>query len=57
VENVVDEDGNVIDSGIERIKPDLEVLEDDGIADDDEDDDSEEEFEDEDDTDEEESEE
>ncbi|WP_417941423.1 DNA gyrase subunit A [Flavobacterium sp. RS13.1] len=57
VENVVDEDGNVIDSGIERIKPDLEVLEDDGIADDDEDDDSEEEVEDEDDAEEEESEE
>ncbi|MBZ4042463.1 DNA gyrase subunit A [Flavobacterium hibisci] len=56
-EAVVDEDGNVIESGIERVKPDLEVLEDDGAAEDDEDDDSEEEVEDEDDAEEEESEE
>ncbi len=55
-EVVVDEDGNVIESVIERVKPDLEVLEDDGTADDD-DDDSEEEIEDEDDSEEEESEE
>jgi DNA gyrase subunit A len=40
-EVVVDEDGNVIESAIERVKPDLEVLEDDGtVEDDDEDDDS-----------------
>ncbi|WP_269235713.1 DNA gyrase subunit A [Flavobacterium flavigenum] len=56
-EVVVDEDGNVIESGIERVKPDLEVLEDDSAAEDDEDDDSEEEVEDEDDAEEEESEE
>ncbi|KQB37336.1 DNA gyrase subunit A [Flavobacterium aquidurense] len=56
-EVVVDEDGNVIESAIERVKPDLEVLEDDGIVEDDEDDDSEEEIEEEDDSDEEESEE
>ncbi|MFB9109802.1 DNA gyrase subunit A [Flavobacterium gyeonganense] len=56
-EVVVDEDGNVIESGIERVKPDLEVLEDDVVAEDDEDDDSEEEVEDEDDAEEEESEE
>jgi DNA gyrase subunit A len=57
-EVVVDEDGNVIESAIERVKPDLEVLEDEGpVEDDDEDDDSEEELEDEDDTEEEESEE
>ncbi|MDQ6469494.1 DNA gyrase subunit A [Flavobacterium sp. LHD-80] len=38
-EVVVDEDGNVVESGIERVKPDLdEVLEDDGTADDDDDD-------------------
>jgi DNA gyrase subunit A len=55
-EVVVDEDGNIIESVIERVKPDLEVLEDDGTADDD-DDDSEEEIEDEDDSEEEESEE
>ncbi|MFW0736230.1 MULTISPECIES: DNA gyrase subunit A [unclassified Flavobacterium] len=57
-EVVVDEDGNVIESVIERVKPDLEVLEDDGVVeDDDDDDDSEEELEDEDDSEEEESEE
>ncbi|CAD0008989.1 DNA gyrase subunit A [Flavobacterium salmonis] len=56
-EVVVDEDGNVIESVIERVKPDLEVLEDDGVVEDDEDDDSEEEIEDEDDSEEEESEE
>ncbi|MDP5200418.1 DNA gyrase subunit A [Flavobacterium sp. DG2-3] len=38
----LDEDGNVIESGIERIKPDLEVLEDDGAAEDDDDSDDEE---------------
>jgi DNA gyrase subunit A len=37
-EVVVDEDGNVIESAIERVKPDLEVLEDDGSAEDDDDD-------------------
>ncbi|MBF7093422.1 DNA gyrase subunit A [Flavobacterium sp. ALJ2] len=43
-EVVVDEDGNVIESVIERVKPDLEVLEDDGvIEDEDEDDDVEDE--------------
>lgn len=41
-EVVVDEDGNVIESAIERVKPDLEVLEDDGTADDDDDDDTDE---------------
>jgi DNA gyrase subunit A len=51
-EVVVDEDGNVIESGIERVKPDLEVLEDDGVVEDEDededgDDDSEEEVEDE----------
>ena len=57
-EVVVDEDGNVIESVIERVKPDLEVLEDDGaVEDDDDDDDSTEEVEDEDDSEEEESEE
>ncbi|MEZ0181439.1 DNA gyrase subunit A [Flavobacterium oncorhynchi] len=56
-EVVVDEDGNVIENAIERVKPDLEVLEDDGVVEDDEDDDSEEEIEDEDDSEEEESEE
>jgi len=56
-EVVVDEDGNVIESVIERVKPDLEVLEDDGTAEDDDDDDSDEVEEDEDDTEEEESEE
>lgn len=56
-EVVVDEDGNVVESVIERVKPDLdEVLEDDGTADDDEDD-TEDEVEDEDDSEEEESEE
>ncbi|CAH0335373.1 DNA gyrase subunit A [Flavobacterium sp. CECT 9288] len=39
-EVVVDEDGNVIESAtIERIKPDLEILEDEGVVEDDEDDD------------------
>ncbi|OXB03448.1 DNA gyrase subunit A [Flavobacterium oncorhynchi] len=56
-EVVVDEDGNVIENAIERVKPDLEVLEDDGVVEDDDDDDSEEEIEDEDDSEEEESEE
>lgn len=43
-EVVVDEDGNVIESAIERVKPDLEVLEDDGVVEDeDEEDDVEEE--------------
>ena len=42
-EVVVDEDGNIIEvEGIERVKPVLEVLEDDGTADDDDDDDSDE---------------
>ncbi len=40
-EVVVDENGNVIESGIERIKPDLEVLEDDGVVEDDDDSDDE----------------
>jgi DNA gyrase subunit A len=56
-EVVVDEDGNVIESAIERVKPDLEVLEDEGPVEDDDDDDSDEELEDEDDAEEEESEE
>lgn len=47
-EVVVDEDGNVVESAIERVKPDLEVLEDEGPIEDDEDD-SDEEVEDEDD--------
>ena len=51
-EVVVDEDGNVIESAIERVKPDLEVLEDD-VVEDDEEDDSDEEIEDEDDSEEE----
>lgn len=55
-EVVVDEDGNVVESVIERVKPDLEVLEDEGPVEDDEDD-SDEEVEDEDDSEEEESEE
>ncbi|KRB55896.1 DNA gyrase subunit A [Flavobacterium sp. Root186] len=55
-EVVVDEDGNVIESVIERVKPDLEVLEDDGTAEDD-DDDADDVVEDEDDSEEEESEE
>ena len=38
-EVLVDEDGNVIESAIERVKPVLEVLEDEGTADDDDDDD------------------
>jgi DNA gyrase subunit A len=37
-EVIVDEDGNVIESAIERVKPDMEVLEDDGVAEDDDDD-------------------
>ncbi|OUD36622.1 DNA gyrase subunit A [Flavobacterium sp. FPG59] len=38
-EVVVDEDGNVIESAtIERVKPDLEILEDEGVVEDDEDD-------------------
>ncbi|WP_264529678.1 DNA gyrase subunit A [Flavobacterium sp. N502540] len=58
-EVVVDEDGNVIESVIERVKPDLEVLEDEGVVEDedDEDEDTEEEAEDEGDSDDEESEE
>ncbi|WP_163406956.1 DNA gyrase subunit A [Flavobacterium ajazii] len=56
-EVVVDEDGNVVESAIERVKPDMEVLEDDGSAEDDEDDDTDAEPEDEDDSDEDESEE
>ncbi|BDU25659.1 MULTISPECIES: DNA gyrase subunit A [unclassified Flavobacterium] len=40
-EVVVDEDGNVIESGIERVKPDLEVLEDEGPVEDDDDSDDE----------------
>jgi len=55
-EVVVDEDGNVIESVIERVKPDLEVLEDEGPVEDD-DDDTDEAVEDEDDSEEEESEE
>jgi DNA gyrase subunit A len=47
-EVVVDEDGNVIEAVIERVKPVLEVLEDDGVADDDDDDDDDEVVEDED---------
>ena len=55
VEVVVDEDGNVIESeAIERVKPVLEILEDDGTADEDEDEDdveeSEEDIDDEDDS-------
>ncbi|MWB94853.1 DNA gyrase subunit A [Flavobacterium sp. GA093] len=56
-EVIVDEDGNVIETvTIERVKPDLEVLEDEGPVEDD-DDDTDEEIEDEDDSEEEESEE
>ncbi|WP_264537071.1 DNA gyrase subunit A [Flavobacterium sp. N1736] len=51
-EVIVDEDGNVIEPVIERVKPDLEVLEDDGTAEDD-DDDADETVEDEDDSEEE----
>ncbi|RZJ51345.1 MAG: DNA gyrase subunit A [Chryseobacterium sp.] len=51
-EVVVDEDGNVIESAIERVKPDMEVLEDEGVVED-EDDDSDEVIEDEDDSEEE----
>jgi len=41
-EVVVDEEGNVIEAAvIERVKPVLEILEDDGVADDDDDDDDE----------------
>jgi DNA gyrase subunit A len=56
-EVIVDEDGNVIESVIERVKPDLEVLEDDGTVEDDDDDDADDLVEDEDDAEEEESEE
>ncbi|WP_395058551.1 DNA gyrase subunit A [Flavobacterium sp.] len=42
-EVLVDEDGNVIESVIERVKPVLEVLEDEGTTDDDDDDDDSEE--------------
>ncbi|WP_264551378.1 DNA gyrase subunit A [Flavobacterium sp. N2038] len=52
-EVIVDEDGNVVGTVIEKVKPDLEVLEDDGTADDDDDDDTEEEVEEEDDSEEE----
>ena len=45
-EVVVDEDGNVIEPVIERVKPDLEVLEDDGVVEDDEDEDDSEDVED-----------
>lgn len=42
VEVVVDEEGNVIETeAIERVKPVLEILEDDGTAEDDEEDDEE----------------
>ncbi|MCV9926796.1 DNA gyrase subunit A [Flavobacterium sp. LS1R49] len=56
-EVIVDEDGNVIESVIERVKPDLEVLEDEGPVEDDEDEDDVEEEDAEDDSEEEESEE
>ncbi|KQO22583.1 DNA gyrase subunit A [Flavobacterium sp. Leaf82] len=56
-EVVVDEDGNVIESVIERVKPDLEVLEDDGTVEDDDDEETDEVVEDEDESEEEESEE
>jgi DNA gyrase subunit A len=56
-EVIVDEEGNVVGPVIERVKPDLEVLEDDGTVEDDDDDDSDEEIVDEDDSEEEESEE
>ena len=47
VEEIVDEDGNVIEAEvIERVKPVLEILEDDGTADDDDDDSDEEEMDD-----------
>ncbi|MET0943923.1 MAG: DNA gyrase subunit A [Flavobacterium sp.] len=52
-EVVVDEEGNVVGPVIERVKPDLEVLEDDGTVEDDDDDDSDEEVIDEDDSEEE----
>ncbi|MBB4803354.1 DNA gyrase subunit A [Flavobacterium nitrogenifigens] len=41
-EQVVDEDGNVIESTIERVKPDMEVLEDDGTVEEEDDSDDEE---------------
>ncbi|WP_281234325.1 DNA gyrase subunit A [Flavobacterium gelatinilyticum] len=44
-EVVVDEDGNVVEPAIERVKPDMEVLEDEGSAEEEEDDDSDEEIE------------
>lgn len=56
-EVVVDEDGNVIESVIERVKPDLEVLEDEGVVEDEDDDEDVEEEDAEDDSEEEESEE
>jgi DNA gyrase subunit A len=40
-EVIVDEDGNVIETVIERVKPVLEILEDEGVADDDDEDDDE----------------
>jgi len=50
-EVVVDEDGNVIETeAIERVKPVLEILEDDGTSDDDDDDDDSDEVEEEDDS-------
>ena len=45
-EVVIDEDGNVIEPVSERVKPDLEVLEDDGVVEDDEDEDDSEDVED-----------
>jgi DNA gyrase subunit A len=45
VEEIIDEDGNVIETEvIERVKPVLEILEDDGVSDDDDDDSEEEEI-------------
>ncbi|KAF2517861.1 DNA gyrase subunit A [Flavobacterium foetidum] len=41
-EVVVDEDGNVIESAIERVKPDMEVLEDEGSVEEEEEDETEE---------------
>ncbi len=41
-EILIDEDGNILEPVIERVKPVLEVLEDDGTADDDDDDDDDE---------------
>ncbi|PAM95255.1 DNA gyrase subunit A [Flavobacterium sp. IR1] len=56
-EVIVDEEGNVIESVIERVKPDLEVLEDDGTVEEDDDADDEGDTEEEDDSEDEESEE